>query len=44
MLTKLGFMVNLRKCKLLTADASILWLDFTVAGYTLGLKFMGHLS
>ena len=43
-LTKLGFMVNLRKCKFLTADASILGLDLTVAGYTLGLKFMGHLS
>ena len=43
-LTKLGFMVNLRKCKFLTADASILGLDLTAAGYTLGLKFMGHLS
>ena len=43
-LTELGFMVNLRKCKFLTADASILGLDLTAAGYTLGLKIMGHLS
>ena len=43
-LTKLGFMVNIRKCKFLTADALILELDLTAAGYTLGLKFMGHLS
>ena len=42
-LTELGFMVNLRKCKFLTADASILGLDLTAAGYTLGLKFMGAL-
>ena len=43
-LTELDFMVSLRKCKFLNADVSILGLDLTVAGYTLGLKFMGHLS
>ena len=44
MLTKLRFKVNLRKCKLLTANALILGLSLTAAGYTLGLKFMWYLS
>ena len=43
-LTELGFMVNLRKCKFLSADVSILGLDLTAAGYTFGLKFIEHLS
>ena len=42
-LAELEFMENLRKCKFLTMNASILGLDLTEMGFMLGLKFMGNL-
>ena len=43
-LARVGFMVNLRKCKFLTPNAAVLGLDLCKWGYTLGLKFLGNLQ
>ena len=42
-LVRMGFMMNLRKCKFLTSKAAILGLELTERGFALGLKFLSNL-